>query len=94
MAIHVVARDQVNWIPPDIYRLLTEGYWFSLAAGVLGTIGGLLARRRSASRSATTFVISLGLGVILLAIWTWDTALPRHILSGERFPMQVDVPRR
>src|SRR5206468_1794682 len=95
IAVHFVAHSQGFMTTPSIYQLLTAGCWFSVVVGVLGAIGGLFARMRSASRNATTFIISLCVGVALLAIWTRGTALPHYILwSGERFPMQVgETPR-
>lgn len=84
-AVHIVARTQGFSTTPGIYQFLTLGCSFSLAVGILGVIGGLFARSRSrsANRNATTLVISLCVGVALLAIWTRVTALPRHIRDEE-----------
>jgi len=92
VAVNFVVRDQDYWIMPGIYHFFTAGCWFSLVAGVLGALGGLFARSRSANRNVTTLIISVGVSVALLAIWTRRTALPPYAHFGE--PMQLgDSPR-
>jgi hypothetical protein len=87
--IHLVAYNEGSATTPLTSQLLTSGCWFSLGAGVVGAIGGAVARKRRSPKSFTTLIISLSVGVVMLAIWTRVKALPNYIRSKE--PMRVKL---
>lgn len=78
-------RDHREYLPVPNSGVLSV-WWWGFGSDCV------FARRGSASMNATTLVISLCVGVALLAIWTRSTALPRYVISGERHPMQVHEP--
>jgi hypothetical protein len=81
----IVARAEAAGTTPLVYRNLELLCWFSLGLGVLGTLGGVIARRGLPQKALSTLVISFSIGVALLALYTHATGLPRFV--GE--PMNV-----
>jgi hypothetical protein len=83
----IVARAEAAGTTPLVCRNLELLCWFSLGLGVLGTLGGIIARRGLPQKALSTLVISFSIGVALLALYTHATGLPRFV--GE--PMLINV---
>ncbi len=83
VAVHIVSHIEGSATDPHTYRWLVAGCWFGLAAGVGGAVGGVVGRGRHASRSLTTLIISVCIGVALLAVWTRVASLPSYIRDRE-----------
>jgi len=83
----VVARAESAVTTPLVCRNLELLCWFSLGFGVLGTLGGIIARVRLVQKALGTFVISFSIGVVLLALYTHACGLPRFV--GE--PMSLHM---
>jgi hypothetical protein len=85
----IMARAAAPGVPSFIGRYLAMFCWFGFGLGVIGTLGGIIARSRLPQKVLCTLVISVSVGIALLALYLHVTALPG--LVGE--PMLLDLSR-